>query len=98
MAKCVIVGVDVIESYVNKKTNKEDSAIVLQMVQKSSKIYGYKVRDPFIAQSSANFKVFAPFASKPDDLIGYVCEVEFNGNFVDEIELVEKLDHDVISW
>lgn len=98
MAKCVIVGVDVIESYVNKKTGQPDSAVVLQIVQKSSKVYGYKVRDPFVAQSSPNFKVFAPFASDPDGLIGYLCEIEFNGNFIDEIELLEKLDHDVITW
>lgn len=96
--KCVIVGVDVIESFKNKKTGKDDSAVVLQMVNKASRLYGVKVRSPFVAQSSALFKVLRPFASDPSELINYLCECEFNGNFLEELELIEKLDHDVINW
>lgn len=96
--KCVIVGVDVIESFMNKKTGKEDSAVVLQMMNKSSRVYGVKVRSPFIAQSSPLFKVLRPFASDPSELINYVCECEFNDKFIEELELIEKLDHDVINW
>lgn len=96
--KCVIIGVDVVESFVNKKTGKEDSAVVLHMIGKSSRVFGYKTRSPFVAQSQAIFKVLRPFAADPSELENYLCEAEFNGNFLNELELIEKLDHDVVNW
>lgn len=91
MAKYTVIGVEPKVFKPTEKNPQGSRALELHLVGKSAKVFGKKVANVTIYDSSPSFSQVVSFFSLPVELIGFDVTVDYdNRGFLETFELLEK--------
>lgn len=88
--KTIIVGVDALMTYKNKRTNQIDPSVIIHMITKSDNGFKSLSRPAFLSMSSDTWAKLLSSAGSIEKMYGYYASVDFNDSgYVIDIDLVE---------
>lgn len=88
--KTIIIGVDTLPNYKNKKTNQLDPSVIIHMITKSDTGFKSLQRPAFLSISSDIWSKLISTAGTVEKMTGYYASVDFNeSGYVQDIDLIE---------
>lgn len=88
--KVLVIGVDSLPNYKNKRTDESDPSVIVHLLKKSGNGFSATKRPAFISCGSDIFSGMLKAAGDINSMVGFYANAEFNeSGFLEDFNLLE---------
>lgn len=88
--KVLIIGVDTLPNYTNKKSGQADPSVIIHLITKSDNGFKSTKRPAFLSCSDPIFDSMLKKCGSVDKAVGYYAIADYNeSGFIEDLSLVE---------